>query len=104
MMKTIAKELRYIGKRLSVIAISLWCMYLIYVWISFGFLWFLLGFILTGTVLFLVFKNHMMLAIRTIEMQLWGKPLDKNYWQDEKPARLKFVWKKDRSKDEKDIK
>jgi len=87
-----------------VIAISLWCMYLIYVWYTYGFFWFLGGFILTGTVLFVAFKDHMMLAIRTIEMQLWGKPLDPSYWQDQKPGRLKFVWKKDRSKDDKETK
>lgn len=103
-LRYILNELRYIGKRLSVIALSLWCFYLVYVWYAFGFWWFFLGFILTGSVLFVAMRHHMMLAIRTIEMTLWGKPLDRPYWKDEKPGRLKFVWKRDRSKDEESIK
>ena len=27
-------------------------------------------------------------------MKVWGKPLDKTYWKDEKPPKLKFVWNK----------
>jgi len=94
-------EILYLLKRVYVILLSLWCFYLLYVWYSKGFLWFLLLFIITGGALFVLFRSHLMLAIRTIEMQLWGKPLDKLYWKKEKPPKLKFVWKRDRSKDEK---
>jgi len=104
MKESIIKEVKYVGKRLSVIGLSVWCMYLIYIWMTYGFGWFIVGFICTGIVLFIAFRHHIMLAIRTIEMQLWGKPLDRSYWKDEKPGRLKFVWKKDRSKDDKETK
>ena len=61
-------------------------------------------FIVTGAVLFLSLRSHLMLAIRSIEMRLWGKPLDKAYWKDEKPPKLKFVWKKDRSDNNESVK
>lgn len=103
MMKKIYNWIRndviYIGRRLGVIALSLWCFFTIYIWYTQGFWLFFLLFILTGAVLSIVLRNHLMLAIRSIEMQLWGKPLDKTYWQNEKPPKLKFVWKRDRSKE-----
>lgn len=37
-------------------------------------------------------------SMRTIEMMVWGKPLDKAYWQKEKPKIPKIKWKKDKLK------
>lgn len=100
MIETIKRDGIYILKRLSVIGLTFWCMYLIYVWFHFGFWWFFLGLFLTGVGLSIAMRHHLMLAIRTIEMSLWGKPLDKQYWQEEKPPKLKFVWKRNRDNDD----
>jgi len=87
-------ELIIVLRRLSAVLLSIWCLYSLYVWFAYGFLWFFLMLVTTGAVLFIVFRSYLMLAIRSIEMKVWGKPLDKTYWKDEKPPKLKFVWNK----------
>lgn len=67
------------------------------VWIAFEYgLLALLGIIglWVATLLWISWDNYMM-YIRLIEGQIWGRPLDAEYWKKgEKIPRVKFVWRK----------
>lgn len=58
----------------------------------------LLLFILSGYRAFKM-RNEILIGIKQVEMAIWGKPLDKQFWKEgewhkRKKRKLKFVWKK----------
>ena len=59
-------------------------------------LWYLLAAIILFTAYALYTKwSSYKLAMQTIETKIYGRPLEKEYWQDgEKPPKVKLVWKK----------
>lgn len=49
--------------------------------------------VLTGVIIYKR-KETYMEAMRDVETQIWGKPLDRKEWKGQKPPRIKLVWRR----------
>lgn len=68
--------------------------------IKYGIIGMVLAAIVIGSFLAWRSRETIGFVMRTIETQMFGKPLDKEYWNDGEKAKLpKFVWRKKDGKD-----